>query len=369
MRARFEVAVLLAGVASAALAGVPELPRELRGRVALEVQRCRPIGRGDALLEASVRVRARGTAVALPGLHCGAYDDEGDAFFLTPVTGKLRLRAHEAQEFSVRFAADAKHRECGCTVREARPLGGDAQTASLTDDEAFEALVGDLSGNAADDARASQNASRHSAATPPAVSAAAPASAGEAEPPTSDPAEAETDLAELEPAPPFAPPALRFERVLAPDIALRSAPAANAASTGAVAPGARIAVDRIERGWKLARTPDGLTGWLPGDASTADVSAPERMAERLAPLHAALAPGASTSEALCASMQRSALSDLVAAWRLEERAVYVNALWFALAYEDRAVFRVYAMECFNATRVIDAMSGREIRSEASPRQE
>ena len=368
MRARFAVAVLLAGVASAAFARAPALPPELRGRVALEVQRCRPIGRGDALLEATVRVRAKETAVALPGLHCGAYDDEGDAFFLTPVTGKLRLRAHEAQEFSVRFAADAKHRECGCTVREARALGGDAQTASLTDDEAFEALVGDLRGNAADDAGARQSALPHSTATPP-VASAAPASAGEAEPPTSSPAEAEADLAELAPAAPWAPPALRFERVLAPNALLRSAPAANAASTGAALPGARIAVDRIERGWKLARTPDGLTGWLPGDASTADVSAPERMAEHLAPLHAALAPGASTSEALCASIQRSALSDLVAAWRLEERAVYVNARWFALAHEDRAVFRVYAAECFNATRVMDAMSGREIRSEArAPRE-
>lgn len=369
MRARFAVAVLLAGVASAAFARAPALPRELRGRVALEVQRCRPIGSGDALLEATVRVRAKETAVALPGLDCGAYDDEGDAFFLTPVTGRLLLRAHEAQEFSVRFAADAKHRECGCTVREASAHGGGAQKTSLTDDEAFDALVGDLSGNAADDAHASPSAPPHSPTTPPAGSAAAPASAGEAEPPTSDLAEEEADLAELAPATPSAPPALRFERVLAPNALLRSAPAANAASTGAVAPGSRIAVDRIERGWKLARTPDGLTGWLPGDASTADVSAPERMAERLAPLHAALAPGASTSEALCASIQRSALSDLVAAWRLEERAIYVNALWFALAHEDRAVFRVYAAECFNAARVMDAMSGGEIRSEALAPQE
>ena len=356
MRARFAVALLAASVASAAFARAPELPRELRGRVALDVRRCRPVGRSDALLEATVRVRAHETAVALPGLHCGAYDDEGNPLFLTPVTGQLRIRARESQEFSVRFAADAKHRECGCTVRDLRGLEASGETATFSDDEAFERLVGNPSGNAADTL---QSTAPPDAAQAP-RSSASPASADEAAPATTAPLEVE-----LEPAPPFAPPALRFERVLAPNVALRSAPAANAASTGAVAPGARIAVDRIERGWKLARTPDGLTGWLPGDASSADVSAPERMAERLEPLHTALEPGASTSEALCAAVRRSALSDLVAAWRLEERAVYVNALWFALAHEDRAVFQIYASECFNVKRVMDATSGREIRSEAS----
>ncbi len=333
VRARFAVALLAASLASAAFARAPELPRELRGRVAIEVRRCRPVGSSDALLEASVRVRAKATAITLPGLHCGAYDDEGDPFFLTPVTGRLEIRAHESQEFSVRFAADAKHRECGCNVRDRSALDEDGVRGAFSEDEAFAALVEDLSGTASGE--------------PPAAPASAAESAAQA-----------SDLA-----PPFAPPALRFERVLAPNVTLRAAPVASAASTGAVAPGARIAVDRIERGWKLARTPDGLTGWLPGDASTADVTAPERMAERLAPLRAALAPGASTSEALCDSVERSALSDLVAAWRLEERAVYVNALWFSLEPEDRDAFQSYAAECFNVARVIDAMSGREIRSE------
>jgi hypothetical protein len=160
-----------------------------------------------------------------------------------------------------------------------------------------------------------------------------------------------------------APPGLRYERVLAPNLSLRAEPSAKAAVTGFAAPGARIAVDRIDRGWKLARTADGLGGWLPSDAATSDVAAPERMAERLAPLHRALAPGASRSEALCASLERSALVELVAAWRVQDRAVYVQPIWYALAREDREAFQVFAADCYSATRVIDATTGREIRSE------
>jgi hypothetical protein len=168
------------------------------------------------------------------------------------------------------------------------------------------------------------------------------------------------DVASTAAPPDFAPPALRYERMLAPDVPLRAEPNAQAKVTGGAAPGQRIAVDRIERGWKLARTSDGFAGWLPGDAATADVAAPERMAELLAPLHRALAPGASTSEALCHSLERSALGALVAAWRIGERAVYVHPLWYALAPEDQGAFQRWAADCYSATRVIDALNGREI---------
>jgi hypothetical protein len=345
-------------LASAALARTPELPRELRGRIAIEVTRCRPIGRQDALLEADVALRANETAVALPGLHCGAYDDAGAPFFLTPVTGRLSLRAHEKQSLTVRFAADAAHRECGCTVRDVRALADDGANDAVGDvDAEFAALVARLSGEAKD----------ASGAPPPAARPDDTAKASAAE--LADSAEAigaalePSAAAAAEAVVPFAPPALRYERVLAPNIPLRAEPAAKAAITGIAQPGARIAVDRIERGWKLARTPDGLAGWLPGDASSADIAAPERMAERLEPLQSALEPSGSRSEARCAAVDRNTLSELVVAWRVHERAVYVRPLWYALAPDDRDAFQAWAADCYAATRVIDAASGREIRSE------
>jgi hypothetical protein len=352
---------LSASCASAALGRAPELPRELRGRVAIEVTRCRPVGRSDALLEAEVRVRANETAVALPGLHCGAYGDDGAPFFLTPVTGRLSLRANASQSFSVRFAADAAHRECGCTVRDVRALAAEDASDSFGDiDAEFDAWVAELS----QDATAPANAAAPAAIAEGAPGAAASAALSfEAVPAASAAAAAGANEAEAPNRAAFAPPALRHERMLAPNAPLRAEPSVEAAITGIAPPGARIAIDRIERGWKLARTPDGLAGWLPSDASTADVAAPERMAERLAPLQRALAPGASTSEALCASVDRSALSDLVAAWRIHERAVYVHPLWYALAPEDRDAFQTWAADCYSATRVMDAMSGKEIRSE------
>ena len=319
----------LALAAGTAHARAPELPRDLRGRLALEVKRCRPIGQRDALLEARVRLRARETAVALPALYCGAYDDGGVPFFLTPVAGRIELRADESRELTVRFAADAGHRECGCTVRDVRALADDV-------DAEFAALVDELAGE-----------------------------------PGPAPAPASTDVASVDVASapadgalplPFTPPRLRFERMLAPGVPLRAEPSARAAATAEIAPGARIAVDRIERGWKLARTLDGGMGWLPSDAATPDVAAPERLSERLAPLRAALEPG-TESEALCDSLARAELSDLVAAWRFEERAVYVRPLWHALARDDRDAFQIYAHECFAVTRVVDALSGQEIRSE------
>jgi hypothetical protein len=297
-------------LASAAFARPPELPSELRGRVELKVKRCRPIGGGDALLEAHVKLRAKRGALELPPLQCGAYDDDGTPFFLAPVTSALRLRRRETQELTVRVAADAQHRECGCT------FGG---TRALADERD--------------------------------VAASAPDSL------TSESAEAPPLL--------IAPPRLRWERMLAAHVALREAPSASAASVGAQPAGARLAVDRIERGWKLARTSDGLAGWLPADASTPDIFAPERMSERLAPLREALRPSSSTSEALCSSLRQDALGDLVAAWRLDERAVYVRPLWFALTPEDRAAALRYAGDCLGVTRVMDAMTGREIRREPS----
>ncbi|HEY8122929.1 MAG TPA: SH3 domain-containing protein [Myxococcota bacterium] len=354
---------LAALCASAAAARAPELPRELRGRVAIEVTRCRPIGRGDALLEADVRVRANATGVALPGLHCGAYDDDGSPFFLTPVTGRLNLRAEDVQKFSVRFAADATHRECGCTVRDVRPLAREDESREFSGvDAEFDAFVAGLSGEApAAATEATPAALPEAGATEPQLSAPAPGGSGPAEisqgePPTDD-------AAAVAPMLEFAPPALRYERMLAPNVPLRAAASPRAAITGLAQPGTRIAVDRIERGWKLARTPDGLTGWLPSDAATPDIAAPERMAEQLAPLHAALSPSASTSEALCASLERTALGELVAAWRIQERAVYVRPLWYALAPEDRDAFQAWAAACYSTARVMDAMTGREIRSE------
>jgi len=309
--------------ASASFARTPELPRELRDRVELKVKRCRPIGGSDALLEAHVKLRARGSALELPPLQCGAYGEDGAPFFLAPVTSSLRLRARETQELTVRVAADPKHRECGCTFRDVRALAHDR--------DADFAEPGDEGGA-------------------PDVAANAP------DPLTSDAAAEEPPLL-------IAPPKLRWERMLAAHVALREAPSANAASVGEQPSGARLAVDRIERGWKLARTSDGLTGWLPADASTPDIGAPERMSERLAPLREALRPSASTSEALCSSMRQDALGDLVAAWRLDERAVYVRAVWFALAPEDRDTFERYVGDCLGVARVMDAMTGREIRSE------
>ncbi|HEU4431608.1 MAG TPA: SH3 domain-containing protein [Myxococcota bacterium] len=337
----------LAATAGAAHARAPELPRDLRGRLGLEVKRCRPIGQRDALLEARVRLRARETAVALPALYCGAYDDGGAPFFLTPVAGRIELRAEETRELTVRFAADAKHRECGCTVRDVRALADDV-------DAEFAALVDELAGEPAlATAPAPPSAGVASVSAAPSAPSAPSTSVDVA----SAPADAALSL-------PFTPPRLRHERMLAPGVPLRAEPSARAAATGEIAPGSRIAVDRIERGWKLARTPDGLMGWLPSDAATPDVGAPERLSERLAPLRSALAPGASTSEALCDSLPRAELTDLVAAWRFEERAVYVRPLWHALAREDRDAFQIYASECFAMTRVVDALSGREIRSEA-----
>jgi hypothetical protein len=347
-------------LASAALARTPKLPSELRGRVAIDVTRCRPIGRQDALLEADVVLRANEAAIALPGLHCGAYDDAGSAFFLTPVTGRLNLRARETQRLTVRFSADAAHRECGCTVRDVRALpAGGAESARSEVDAEFDALV----------ARLSAEASQASGAPPPAAQpddSATPRAAEQAasaEPRGVGPEPEAGEPAAGEAAVPFVPPALRYERVLAPNLSLRAEPAEKAAITGAAPAGARIAVDRIERGWKLARTPDGLAGWLPSDASSADIAAPERMAERLEPLHRAFAPGARRSEALCASVERDTLSELVVTWRVHERAVYVRPLWYALTPEDRDAFQAWAAECYAATRVMDAASGHEIHSE------
>ena len=345
------LAAALALAPTSVQARAPELSRELRARLSIDVKRCRPIGRSDALLEATVRLRAHETAVALPGLFCGAYDDAGEPFFSTPVASGIELRADEARELTVRFAADAEHRECGCTVRDVRALADDM-------DSEFAALVDELAGEG------------ETSTAPPARHAGVGAA------PVLAPASPETASIDVASAPadaalqiPFAPPRLRFERMLAPNVPLRAQPSASGAAVGIAAPGSRIAVDRIERGWKLARTAEGLTGWLPSDAATADVGAPERLAERLTPLHAALAPGSSTSEALCDSLPRSALAELVAAWRIEERAVYVRSLWYALAPEDRDAFQTYAAECFAVTRVIDALNGKEIRNEEweSPR--
>jgi hypothetical protein len=350
------LAGLAALCASTAQARAPELPRELRGRVVIEVTRCRPIGRADALLEADVRVRTSEAAVALPGLHCGAYDDAGVPYFLTPVAGRLSLHANVAQELTVRFAADASHRECGCTVRDSRALADDPTS------DAFDALVAALSGEPDPVEReAAPAAMSETPAREGRVAATLPAVAAGAVPTANGPALA-SGADDVGLALAFAAPGLRFERMLAPNLPLRAEASARAAITGIAPPGARIAVDRIERGWKLARTADGLAGWLPSDASTADVAAPERMSELLAPLHRTLAPGASPSGALCASLERSAVVDLVAMWRVQERAVYVHPLWYALAPEDRDAFQSWAADCYSATRVIDAMTGREIRA-------
>jgi hypothetical protein len=332
---------ILAGVllcAGTASARAPELPRDLRGRLAIEVTRCRPIGRADALLEAEVVLRTNATAVELPGLHCGAYDDAGAPYFLAPVTGRLRLRAHQRERLSVRFAADATHRECGCTVRDVRGLPAEGESSAFGDvDAELAALVAELETEAEpDDTRAPEPA----AGEPPAAEAGA-----------------SPDVA-------LGPGVLRYERVLAPSLSLRAEPRADAVRTGAAPPGARIAVERIERGWKLGRTSDGRVGWLPSDAASADVAAPERMAERLAPLQAGFAPGARAAEPRCDAVDRSALSELVAAWRVHEHAVYVRPLWYALAPEDRDAFQAWAADCYAAGRIVDAATGREIRSEA-----
>lgn len=325
---------------SPGLARAPELPRGLQGRLAIEVSRCRPVGRADALLEADLVLHTNATAVELPGLHCGAYDDSGAPFFLAPVTGRLRLRAHERRRLTVRFAADATHRECGCTVRDVRGLPSEEQSDAFGDvDAERDALVAEL------EAEAEPEPARGAAPLPasPANAAAAPS--------------APPDVA-------LGPQALRYERVLAPNPALRAEPHAGAPRTGVAPAGARIAVERIERGWKLGRTSDGRVGWLPSDAASADVAAPERMAERLAPLQAGFAPGASAAEPRCDAVDRGALSELVAAWRVHEHAVYVRPLWYALPAEDRDVFQAWAAECYAAERIVDAASGREIRSEA-----
>jgi hypothetical protein len=333
---------MLAGVglalccAGPGLARAPELPRELRGRLAIEISRCRPIGQADALLEAELVLRTNATAVELPGLHCGAYDETGAAFFLAPVAGRLRLRAHERRRLTVRFAADATHRECGCTVRNVRGLPGEGESDAFGEvDAELAALVAQLEAEA------------ELAAAPVRASAADAAAAPDAP----------ADVA-------LGPQALRYERVLAPELALRAEPHARAPRTGVAPAGARIAVERIERGWKLARTSDGQTGWLPSDAASADVAAPERMAERLAPLHEAFAPSARNAASRCASVDRNALGELVAAWRIHEHAVYVRPLWYALPAEDRDVFQAWAADCYSAQRIVDAASGREIRSEA-----
>lgn len=329
---RAALAGALAFLASGALARTPELPRELRGRLTLEVSRCRPLGRDGALLEARVRLRAAETEVSLPGLHCGAFDEQGEPLFLAPVHGALRLPARTTQSFDVRLAADAQHWECGCTVRDVRNLERAPAQEFAGEEEAFDAFLDDL-----------LESSSEADSTP----------GEDVEFP---------DNWVVDAAPPLDPPALRFERVLAPDVAPRSEPSARAEARGALAPGARVAVDRIERGWKLVRSSDGQTGWIPGDASTPDVTAPERMGELLAPLHGALAPTDRGEPAPCASVRREALTDLVLAWRPEQRAVYLRPLWYALAPADRNAFQIWAAECFDATRLVDGLSGRDIRA-------
>jgi hypothetical protein len=335
-------ALLLAAVASAS---PPETARDLAGRLTLEIARCRPIGRADALLEAEVVLRAGKTAVDAPALFCAAYDDEGAPFYLTPVAGRLSLRARETQRLTVRFAADGAHRACGCTVRDpgARPVSAGPENTGTQLAAREGATLRD---------RKPQAASAATGAVNPRVEHAM-SSAGAASDAAADVAAGPT---------PAAPHALRYERVLAPRLALRAEPSARAAITGEAPAGARIAVDRIERGWKRARTADGRAGWLPSDAATADIGAPERVSELLAPLHDAPLAGAG-GETPCASVERAALGELVAAWRVHERAVYVRPLWYALVAEDQRAFRDWAESCYSATRVIDAMTALEIRRE------
>jgi hypothetical protein len=321
-------AALFVALASPALARTPALPRELRGRVAVELESCRPVGRDDALLEAVVRVRAGETGVSLPGLHCGAFDARGRVYFLTPVAGALELAPRESRRLPVRFAADAQHRECGCSVVDVRDLAAEepsrafAPDAADTGDAAFDAFLARV---------ASEDADVRSDPLP---------------------------TLGVEPAP-VAAPGLRFERVLAPRIALRAAPFAQADSTGAVPPGARVAVDRIERGWKHVRAADGAAGWIPGDAATADVAAPDRISEQLAPLRAALAPGADAS---CSTVSRESLGELVAVWRIEQRAVHLRPIWYALPRADRDAFQAWVSDCYGVVRLYDASRGEELRS-------
>ncbi len=304
----------LVALAASASARTPELPSAFAGRLSVEVLTCRPLG---SLREARVRLRTEETEVRIAELHCGAFGSAGDALFLTRVAGATRVPAHTARDFVARFPADAQHAECGCALSSARDLAADARARPFSDPDAAE--------------------------------------------PAFLPEVAEQEIAPAPAEPDPAPPGLRFERVLVPSLGLRPAPQASEPQQRALAPGERIAVDRIEAGWKLARTRDGGAGWLPDEAATADLAAPERVAELLAPLEAAVLAGGPRPAGFCGALDRRELGELVYAWQPEAQSVLLRPLWYALPPARQDAFQTWAAECYGATHLIESMRNLEIR--------
>jgi hypothetical protein len=310
--ARGLVALALVAAASAAAARTPRLPPAYAGRVSLEVLACEPLG---SLRVAHVQLRTAETAVSLPDLECGAFGPAGDALFLTRVASAERLPAHAVRDWVVRFPADAQHGECGCGLGGARDLADDLRARPFADPEATEEVV--------------LQAPQTTAGPPPEE---------------------------------IAPPGLRFERVLVPDLALRRGPGASEPALGELEAGARVAVDRIAGGWKQVRTPDGRSGWLPDEASTADVTGPEQLTAVLLPLVDALWPEPSDHARLCTALDRRQLAALVYLWRPEAQSVFLRPVWYALPREEQRAFRIWAGECYGATHLVEALRNREIRS-------
>jgi hypothetical protein len=163
--------------------------------------------------------------------------------------------------------------------------------------------------------------------------------------------------------PPPADDVLRRERVLVPSARLRSRPAGP--ETGAtVETGHLVDVLALEAGWKQVRVPgSNVKGYLPDDAATPDLEAPERMAALLVRLRPYLSPDLSgaTGEALCAAIDRDELDPLVFAWLPEIHSVFVKSLWHALDGPSRDAFQIFAAECHDVHRIVDVASGDDLR--------
>ena len=318
---RSAAALLLVGATGAG--AVPgELPPQLRGRIEIKVVSCEPAPGGDRLMRAEVELRTGSTEVEIGDLQCGAFRRGSDrALFLNPVPAPRRLPPDSLEQLVAYFPFDARHEECRCTVNEVRSVVADAPLREPGEPEALELteLLHRWSLRAA--------------------SEAAPLSEG----------------------------ALRRERLLAPSVTLRAGPGAQHPSLAELGTGGSVDVLGVRGGWKWVRVPTSrVQGWIPDDASTSDLVAPERVAAVLGVLRAAQGgqdlAGAEPPGPICSAISPGDLRDLVFAFLPELHAVYVTSLWHSLAEPDRNAFQRFATECYGVTRIVDLASGEELRN-------
>ncbi len=352
---RIGLAALVVGLAAAPAAA---LPPELEGRLDVEVLSCAPHPTGPGLLRAEVELRTGATEVRLPGLRCGAFvPGTDDVLFLSRVPSPERLPPQTSRSFLSVFPGDARHDECRCVVDD---------LSRLREVPRFEPEAPPEDPRAPDPPRGGETPDLDP--QDPSLIPLLEAWLGVELP--GDRPRASLPTAEPTPPPPPDPPAadvLRRERVLVPRAAMRRGPG-RGPETGSVAAGDAVDVIALEAGWKWIRVPDTRQeGWIPDDASTSDLDAPDRLAAALAEFDPYLSPdrrAALDVSGLCDAGSAAPLDSLVFALLPELHAVFVTSLWHALGRDQRDAFETYVGECFDVRRIVDVSTGDELRNRA-----